>query len=184
VSSTGSELDLGGGRIRTESNSSVGSDTRRDWKEGCLGGGPKSRNSNQDGHWQTGEGSKLELKFAEKQDSNSNLGSWRTVGNMKRGFHRDEDQRRCYQRGGDRRPDFRGSANYEREGRQRNMNQDSRIRNSNKFHNGGESDAMGASAARASRGDSKCQDSEGNSKRGGYKVKGTNFNLSWSNSKN
>jgi hypothetical protein len=175
---------LGGGRIRTESTSSVGSDTHRDWKEGCLGGGPRSRNSNQKEHQQTGEGGNFELKFGEKQNNSSNQGSWRTVGNRKHGFQRDEDQRQGYQRGGERRPGFHGSAYYEREEARSNMKQDSRSRSSDKHHNTGESDAMGASAVGASQEEGKWQSSQYNSQRSKYKVKQTNFRLSWQNSTN
>ncbi|XP_023714388.1 uncharacterized protein LOC111868185 isoform X2 [Cryptotermes secundus] len=165
---SGSDLprDLGGSRIRTESNSSVGSDTRRDWKDGCLGGGPRSRNSNQVGHGQTDEGSRLKRNFGEKRDSSSNWGSWRG-----------------YQRGGNRRPDFHGSVNYEQEARQSNMNQDSGSRSSNMHHNREQSDAMGASAARASQRESRWQGSEDKSKRW-FNAKETNFKLSWQNTKN
>lgn len=183
--STGSGLDLplglGGGRKRTESNSSVGSDTRRDWKEGCLGGGPRSRNNNQEEHWQTGGRSQLELNFGEKQDSSSNWGAW----NRKQDFQRGEYQRQGYQRGGDRRSGFHGSANYEQEeARRSNMNRDSGSRGSYMRHNREESEAMGAPAARAPQRDNRWQGSEDKPQKRGYKVKETNFKLSWQHSKN
>jgi hypothetical protein len=51
-------------------------------------------------------------------------------------------------------------------------------------HNREESDAVGASAARASPRESKWQGSEDKSQRRGFKVKETNFKLSWQHSKN
>jgi hypothetical protein len=120
------------------------------------------------GHRQTGEGSKLGLNFGERRDSISNWGSWRG-----------------YQRGENRRPGFHGSGNYEREeARQSNMIQDSGSRSSNMHRNREQSDAMGASAARASERESRWQGREEKSQRRGFKVKETNFKLSWQNSKN
>jgi hypothetical protein len=43
---------------------------------------------------------------------------------------------------------------------------------------------MGASASRASQGERKWQGSQNNSRRSGYRVKETNFKLSWRNSTN
>jgi hypothetical protein len=127
----------------------------------------------------------LELNFGEKQGRNSNWDSWRRVGNRTQGFQRGEDQRQSYQRGGDRRPDFHRSANYEREeARQSNLNRDSGGRSSYMCHNREESAAVEASASRASPGESKWQGTENKSQRRGFKVKDTNFKLSWKHSKN
>ena len=88
LNSTGSISDLHGatgGRIRTESNSSVGSDTRRDWKEGCLGGGPRNKNNN-DRNWRVDEGRKLDLNLGEMPTNNT--GSWRGAEGGRKGFQR------------------------------------------------------------------------------------------------
>jgi len=164
LSSIGSTSDvhgaIGGGRIRTESNSSIGSDTRRDWKEGCLGGGPRNKNS-KERNWRVDEGRKLELNLGEMPTNNT--GSWRGAEGGRKGFQR--------------------SVSYERgEGRQYKVHQDSGNRSSSMSYYGGQRGALAASATRASPGDS-----EGNERkfhRGGIRVKEANFQMSWRNSKN
>ena len=162
LSSTGSTSDvhraIGGGRTRTESNSSIGSDTRRDWKEGCLGGGP--RNKNNERNWRVDEGRIPELNVGEM--STNNTGSWRGAEGERKGFQR--------------------SLSYERgEGRQYKVNHDSGNRSSSASYYGGQRDALAASATRASPGER-----EGNERkfhRGGVRVKEGNFQMSWRNSK-
>ena len=151
---------FGGGRTRTESNSSIGSDTRRDWKEGCLGGGPRNNNNNER-NWQVDEGRKLELNLGEMQTNNT--GSWRGAEGGRKGFQR--------------------SLSYERrEGRQYKVCQDSGNRSSSVSHYRGQRDALAASTTRASPGES-----EGSGRkfhRGGIRVKETNFQMSWRHSEN
>lgn len=162
LNSTGSASDvhgaIGRGRIRTESNSSVGSDTRRDWKEGCLGGGP--RNKNNERNWQVDEGRKLELNLGEMPN---NAGSWRGA----------EDGRRSFQR---------SLSNERGEGGQYKVHQDSGNRSSSVSYYGGQRGAMAASATRASPGES--EGNERKFRRGGIRVKEANFQMSWRNSKN
>ena len=164
VSSTCSTSDvhgaIGGGRIRTESTSSIGSDTRRDWKEGCLGGGPRNKNNNER-NWRVDEGRKLERNLGET--STNNTGSWRGAEGGRKGFQR--------------------SLSYEREeGRQYKVHQDSGNRSSSTSYYGGQRGALAASDTRASP-----RESEGNERkfrRGGIRVKEANFQMSWRNSKN
>ena len=163
LNSTGSTSDVhgatGGGRVRTESNSSVGSDTRRDWKEGCLGGGPRNKNDN-DRNWRLDEGRKPELNLGEMPTNNT--GSWRGA----------EDGRKSFQR----------SLSYEREGGQYKVHQDPGNRSSSVSYYGRQRGAMAASATRASPGER-----EGNERkfhRGGIRMKEANFQMSWRNSKN
>ena len=164
LSSTGSTSDvhraIGGGRIRTESNSSIGSDTRRDWKEGCLGGGPRNKNNNER-NWRVDERRILELNVGEMQTNNT--GSWRGA----------EGGRKSFQR----------SLSYERgEGRQYNVHQDSGNISSSASYYGVQRDALAASATRASPGER--EGSEHKFRRGGIRVKEANFQMSWRNSKN
>ena len=151
---------FGGGRTRTESNSSIGSDTRRDWKEGCLGGGPRNNNNNER-NWRVDEGRKLELNLGEMQTNNT--GSWRGAEGGRKGFQR--------------------SLSYERrEGGQYKVYQDSGNRSSSVSHYRGQRDALAASTTRASPGES-----EGSGRkfhRGGIRVKETNFQMSWRHSEN
>jgi hypothetical protein len=163
LSSIGSTSDVhgatGGGRIRTESNSSIGSDTRRDWKEGCRGGGPRNKNSNER-NWQVDEGRKLELNLGEMPTNNTS--SWRGGEGRGKGFQR--------------------SLSYERgEGRQYKVHQDSGNRSSGMSYHGGQRGALAASTTTAS-----TRDSEGNERkfrRQGIRVKEANFQMSWRNSK-
>jgi hypothetical protein len=164
LSSTGSTSDvhraIGGGRIRTESNSSIGSDTRRDWKEGCLGGGPRNKNNNER-NWRVDERRILELNVGEMQTNNT--GSWRGT----------EGGRKSFQR----------SLSYERgEGRQYNVHQDSGNISSSVSYYGGQRDALAASATRVSPGER--EGNERKFRRGGIRVKEANFQMSWRNSKN
>lgn len=163
LSSIGSTSDvprtMGGTRIRTESNSSIGSDTRRDWKEGCLGGGPRSRSNNERSLW-VDEGSKWGLGLGVTQTNNA--GSWRGAEGGRQGFQR--------------------SGSYERsEGRQYKINQDSGSRNSSTHHYRGERDAVAASPTKAFQGER--QGSERKFRTGGIRVKEADFHMSWRNSK-
>lgn len=161
LSSAGSTSDVhgavGGGRIRTTSNSSIGSDTRRDWKEGCLGGGP--RNKNNERNWRVDEGRKLEPNLGEMQTNNT--GSWRGADGGRKGFQR--------------------SLSYERGERQYEVHQDSGNRSSSMSYYRGQRGALAASATRASPGES-----EGNERKfgRGIRVKEASFQMSWRNSKN
>ena len=163
LNSTGSISDLHGatgGRIRTESNSSVGSDTRRDWKEGCLGGGPRNKNNN-DRNWWVDEGRKLDLNLREMPTNNT--GSCGGAEGGRKGFQR--------------------SLSYERgEGGQYKVHQDSGNRSSSVSYYGGQRGAMAASATRASTGER--EGNERKFRRGGIRVKEANFQMSWRNSKN
>jgi hypothetical protein len=163
LSSTGStsdiHRDIGGGRIRTESNSSIGSDTRRDWKEGCLGGGP--RNKNNERNWRVDEGRIPELNVGEMPTNNT--GSWRGAEGERKGFQR--------------------SLSYERgEGRQYKVNQDSGNRSSGVSYYGEQRDALASAATRAS--PAEREGNERKFRRGGIRVKEANFHKSWRNSKN
>jgi len=136
VSSTCSTSDvrgaIGEGRIRTESTSSIGSDTRRDWIEGCLGGGPRNKNNNER-NWRVDEGRKLERNLGET--STNNTGSWRGAEGGRRGFHR--------------------SLSYERgESREYKFHQDSGNRSSSTSYYGRQRGALAASDTRASPGES------------------------------
>ncbi|KAJ4431486.1 hypothetical protein ANN_20084 [Periplaneta americana] len=100
--STSSVGSYTGQRKRTDSTSSAGSDVRRDWRDGCLGGGgDRSRkNSDIDNNWRTGRASNQD-----ERRPNNNRGSWRG---------RNE----------------RGNSDGKREDRQHNASQGSRDRDS------------------------------------------------------
>ncbi|XP_069673976.1 uncharacterized protein [Periplaneta americana] len=100
--STSSVGSYTGQRKRTDSTSSAGSDVRRDWRDGCLGGGgDRSRkNSGIDNNWRTGRASNQD-----ERRLNNNRGSWRG---------RNE----------------RGNSDGKREDRQHNASQGSRDRDS------------------------------------------------------
>lgn len=151
-----------GGRIRTESNSSVGSDTHRDWKEGCRGWGSKSRKSNENRNWRACEGGELNFSQGERNITSNNLSSWREASNGRQGFQRDHDRGQGFQREG----------SYGRGERRCNINQYSGSKSSSMHRSRGESDTIQASTPKASQVEGRQQKSENAvSQRTGFKVK-------------